>query len=313
MTTKNELFLEQLIYLLGSNSGTPLTENDNLALVIDGIITKIPVKDLFIDFKQNDESITGYSVLGHFDVNDKNQLIHKGRTIHFLNKSNGEPIGIIEIRKPTLQNGDKKISKKQLDDYVNILRSVDKQKFNDAIENPLKESKQDPTTERTENNTVQENKENVAIKQENKPVEIKENNNDKNPTSDQSGKSSLKDFEHKDSTISTEKEKEIQKTEHTLSREDYEIEKNKLSSEGYVTHQKDDYILFHKDFGGFFIVKDRNDGYYEPLTITSRPNPNAFIVNDFLINELVTLSFDIEMPKFKGNESEIAFGGGETQ
>lgn len=80
--------LEHKIYKLICLSGKPLDENDNVILVINNIPTTEKASSLFYKYNQDDD-ITGYSVLQHFPINEKFQFVFNpgsGKeevTIHF--------------------------------------------------------------------------------------------------------------------------------------------------------------------------------------------------------------------------------------
>lgn len=83
-------------------SGTPIKPTDELVLVVNEITKNIPVKDVFIDYKQGEDFVRGCSILSEFAVNEKGLIEKDGLSVFFKNKTTDESFLITEIRYPTL-------------------------------------------------------------------------------------------------------------------------------------------------------------------------------------------------------------------
>ncbi len=139
--------LHDLVYKLGSKSGTPLKAQDSLIIIVDGKETKNTLQDLFFGYKQESGSVRGYSILQSCEIvhNSEQQfyyLMAGAKKVYFKNSTTGELIGIKSIEKPLIQWNDKDITEEEITTFKQIIdqfRKTPTVEKKPEVEEPKKE------------------------------------------------------------------------------------------------------------------------------------------------------------------------------
>ncbi len=126
--------IQQKIYVLGSTSGKPLAETDNLLLAINGKPTVVNAQDFFSSYTQYDDSIKGHSILGEFPIVDNRIQISEDMNISFWNKNQDEEILLTKYRFPMFQFGDKEIDGEIMLEKIKSLIEVKEEEIKAEIE-----------------------------------------------------------------------------------------------------------------------------------------------------------------------------------
>jgi len=108
------------VYVLCSESGESLQHNDTLFLVVDGVVTDIPLSAIVVELKISKDRFTGYSVLFDFELRD-NILYGNDVAISFYSKKNKEIICVSAVKTNIFATPEKAI---MMDDFLFVNKLI---------------------------------------------------------------------------------------------------------------------------------------------------------------------------------------------
>lgn len=101
--------LEQKIYHFGTLTGDDIKTTDKLIVCIGREKTRLSAANLFAGYKQREDSIKGYSILGELPIEENMLMVYANGVKHqisFFNEDSQQEIFISKITDPLIQSAD---------------------------------------------------------------------------------------------------------------------------------------------------------------------------------------------------------------
>lgn len=146
--------LQEKKLVLCSNSTTEdLKKGDELLLVINGKLTELKAKEIFYNYEQGKDYVSGHSIINLFELdNETRELKNNNIRVFFYNKRNSIPIFILKVKNTLIQRSDKNISDEEVQKTISMMREA----F-EAVEDKKEEQREGDSTDQIESVEVDAN------------------------------------------------------------------------------------------------------------------------------------------------------------
>jgi hypothetical protein len=156
-------------YADGTNTNLTVNREDEIVLIINNELTRLPLKDLFYIYEPYSNGIKGYSILEQCEILESGKLRDsRGNTILLFNKSTKSVLYFKSIVNPILQMNNKYIDHSIVTDYRSLIDTY----INDVKKVNYSETKEEDVDSQMEENTTTLVAEEGKIVEDNEPAEV---------------------------------------------------------------------------------------------------------------------------------------------